>query len=327
MIDEYERKHGPVEDRAIFDGEIVVPPHLRNMSLISNRFNGSLFGSLSRSRTFLNLTNNSRHTFHGSVPDLSRNLFANPIANNSPNDSGIGSRRVSSSTSSTITTITMNPSTKLALTNDSTALHHEQKQNGGHVISNDGNDSGCGMSDVSISMNGQMPKNENRSSHPVIDAAMNHNAPLTYRSLDRSMRALKPVVYTTKPSDFRNSRSQSMDANHHPSDAYMTLIQTNVPQASHSTYRSLNRSSPVRAISPLCTATSLHNINMMDSSQTLPLNTSTFKHPPSPLANNGQHTSYFGRSGFSGELSLNNLTKFTLPRVTLNHSTVNPNSN
>lgn len=76
MIDAYEQKHGPVEDRSIFSGDIVVPPHLRNISLVnarSNRLHGGLFGSLSRSRTFLSLSSDTRPSLCGSVPDLSRN--------------------------------------------------------------------------------------------------------------------------------------------------------------------------------------------------------------------------------------------------------------
>lgn len=76
MIDAYEQKYGPVEDRSLFSGDIVVPPHLRNISLVntrSNRLHGGLFGSLSRSRTFLSLSTDVRSSFCGSVPDLSRN--------------------------------------------------------------------------------------------------------------------------------------------------------------------------------------------------------------------------------------------------------------
>lgn len=82
MVDAYERKHGIVEDRSIFDGEIVVPPHLRNMTLSSRpmRLHGGLLGSLSRSRTFLTLPTNSRESLHSSVPDLSRSVPTTPNA-------------------------------------------------------------------------------------------------------------------------------------------------------------------------------------------------------------------------------------------------------
>lgn len=75
MIDAYEQKHGPVEDRSEFDGEITVPIHLRNISLTNmkmNRLHSGLFGSLSRSRTLLTFANDSRHTYHGSVPNLNQ---------------------------------------------------------------------------------------------------------------------------------------------------------------------------------------------------------------------------------------------------------------
>lgn len=86
MVDVYEIKNGPVDDRSIFDGEIIVPPHLKNTTIYtrSTRIHGGLLGSLNRSRTFLNLpTNlNSRESLiHGSVPDLSRSVPNTPNTN------------------------------------------------------------------------------------------------------------------------------------------------------------------------------------------------------------------------------------------------------
>lgn len=85
MVDEYELKYGPVDDRSIFNGEIIVPQHLKNqINSRSTRIHGGLLGSLNRSRTFLNLpTNlNSRESLiHGSVPDLSRSLPNTPNTN------------------------------------------------------------------------------------------------------------------------------------------------------------------------------------------------------------------------------------------------------
>lgn len=82
MVDDYERKHGEVEDRSVFDGEIVVPPHLRNMTHTLGsrplRLHGGLLGNLSRSRTFLSLSSNSRENLHSSVPDLSRSVPSTP---------------------------------------------------------------------------------------------------------------------------------------------------------------------------------------------------------------------------------------------------------
>ncbi|XP_037032839.1 serine/threonine-protein kinase 10 isoform X2 [Bradysia coprophila] len=81
MVDDYGRKHGEVEDRSIFDGEIVVPPHLRNMTHTLGsrpRLHGGLLGNLSRSRTFLTLSSNSRENLHSSVPDLSRSVPSTP---------------------------------------------------------------------------------------------------------------------------------------------------------------------------------------------------------------------------------------------------------
>lgn len=90
MVDKYELKHGKVEDRSIFDGEIVVPVHLKNNPLLnssrySTRLHGGLLGSLTRSRTFLNLSTSnlstSRDSIHGSVPDLSRSVPNTPNSN------------------------------------------------------------------------------------------------------------------------------------------------------------------------------------------------------------------------------------------------------
>lgn len=81
MVDDYERKHGQVEDRSIFDGEIVVPPHLRNMTHTLGsrpRLHGGLLGNLSRSRTFLTLSSPSHENLHSSVPDLSRSVPTTP---------------------------------------------------------------------------------------------------------------------------------------------------------------------------------------------------------------------------------------------------------
>lgn len=78
MIDGHEAIFGPVADRSIFDGEIVVPPHLRNMSATLGNRSSRLLGSLNRSRTFLTLPTNGRQSYiHGSVPDLSRSVSAN----------------------------------------------------------------------------------------------------------------------------------------------------------------------------------------------------------------------------------------------------------
>lgn len=80
MIDKYEETFGPVPDRSVFDGEIVVPPHLRNMSATLGNRSSRLLGSLNRSRTFLTLPTNGRNSqMHGSSPDLSRSLPSTPI--------------------------------------------------------------------------------------------------------------------------------------------------------------------------------------------------------------------------------------------------------
>uniref|UniRef100_W4VR62 Putative catalytic domain of ste20-like kinase-like protein serine/threonine kinase n=1 Tax=Corethrella appendiculata TaxID=1370023 RepID=W4VR62_9DIPT len=84
MVDEYEKKYGPV-DRREFDGEFIVPPEIRNRSNSLNtrslRLHGGLL-NISRSRTFLTLPinqfNNRNNSMHGSVPDLSRSMPNTP---------------------------------------------------------------------------------------------------------------------------------------------------------------------------------------------------------------------------------------------------------
>lgn len=82
MVDAYEMKHGIVDDRSVFDGEYVVPQHMRN-SFALPRMHGGLLSSLSRSRTFLSIPNNHRNGIHSSVPDLStsRNSMPNTPTN------------------------------------------------------------------------------------------------------------------------------------------------------------------------------------------------------------------------------------------------------
>lgn len=86
QIDAYEQRHGRLDDRSCFDGDIVVPPHLRNATATlghrSSRL--SLLSGLSRSRTFLTLPSvpgGGRQTLllHGSVPDLSRSMPSTPL--------------------------------------------------------------------------------------------------------------------------------------------------------------------------------------------------------------------------------------------------------
>ncbi|XP_055703157.1 serine/threonine-protein kinase 10 isoform X2 [Phlebotomus papatasi] len=81
MIDEYEKKHNVVTDRTEFEGDIVVPPHLRHNTMLNSRpmrLHGGILGSLTRSRTLLSLSHSSRDSMHGSVPDLSRSVPNTP---------------------------------------------------------------------------------------------------------------------------------------------------------------------------------------------------------------------------------------------------------
>lgn len=314
MIDAYEKKHGPVEDRSVFDGEIIVPPHLRNLSLTSlraYRLHGSLFGSLSRSRTFLNIPQNARHTYHGSVPDLSRNLFTlnrnNPknIHHNNNNNnvdvvdnSGDDDRRLSStSTSSTITKITLNSSTTLTFGEDSSGI----VSNGNS--SQFSNDPTITSFESSIQSDDGYKSNSIRSLNDIqLRETFNEDRSMYCQSLGRPVRLVKPNIYTTKPSEFQQNRSQSMEA--YNAEGYMTLIKTN-PQKSGA-YRSTSN----RALSPLCT---INDTNDIDPVTQMPT-TSTFQRSPY----------HFNQNSANTELSLNNLTKFKLPRVTLNHNSTNP---
>lgn len=94
QIDAYERRHGPLADRSCFDGDIVVPPHLRNAAAtLGNRHSrlNLLVGGLSRSRTFLTLPaqGGRQSLLHGSVPDLSsRSVPATPNVGNSAAGNG-----------------------------------------------------------------------------------------------------------------------------------------------------------------------------------------------------------------------------------------------
>lgn len=107
MIDDYELKYDVVVDRSEFDGEIVVPQHLRRSSggFLNNRVSSGILGSLTRSRTLLTMSGgvggpqmsnstggrSSPSIAHGSVPDLSRSSVVS---------SGIGSASGQSMTSS-----------------------------------------------------------------------------------------------------------------------------------------------------------------------------------------------------------------------------------
>lgn len=331
MIDAYEQKYGPVDDRSIFDGEIIVPLHLRNISissLRSSRIHGSLFGTISRSRTFLNLSSNARHSYHGSVPDLSLNQFTfiNPI--NAINDDH---RRMSSS--SAATKITMNSSTTLTLS-DSNYFSNSTDINSSinsSILSRINNTSIATANDQSTTdhsdfmPNGQKLNRQRTSTNRIQMQKLNDQKRFLYcKSLDRPMRTQKNVgnygtnstTTSNASSHFTNQRSSSIEANSNsdPNDSYMTLIHTNVPIIQRVT---LNRDH-----GPLSTATSLHDINLIETIQPqMTTTTSTFQRKNPPQTPNNQ----FDRMavGFSRDLTLDNVTKFKLPRVTLGHPSSN----
>lgn len=292
MIDAYEQKYGPVENRSEFDGEISVPPHLRNLSLINlrpNRLHGGLLGSLSRSRTFLTLSTNTCHTFHGSVPDLSRNSCT---SKSNGNNSILS--KVNSSSSSTILVDDVNGRVcNVAQTHSLSRIQHLNKS----------------VNDVELRR-----KSEDQS--------------YLHATRDRQIKIQRPQIYTTKPSEYRNGSGNHPSANIKDqttpirinTDSYMTLIRTNV----HSKSNNFNRGSfdSRNSTSPLCGASSLHDIHLIHSSSS----TSSLSAPsppplPPPPTSFQQHSKSFS-ANFTSELNLNVMSKYTIPRVSLSHNSI-----
>lgn len=356
MIDVFEQKFGPVEDRSIFYGEIVVPPHLRNVSLTSiraNRFaNGSLFGSVPRSRTLFSLPPNARHsmpTFHGSVPDLSRHSspfttsFNHNTSNNTFNSidsNDDGGRRLSSASTipETITKITLNTSTTLALTNinnrnnNNNNLKNYPPSNGNaNHLTNHGKNAHA-IESIDEHTDDDYKSNSIRSLNDIqlrekSCAGNEQDRALYCQSLGRPIR-------NQKLANQQRLRSQPQSLDAYNSEGYMTLIKTNVAPVSHGRYQ--QRSSINRAVSP-----TMNNDGHTSNTNSIQMaaSTSTFQRkaaaplapvlmpvqvPPPPSVTNkltNQPRSP-GVSQFANEFSLNDFTNFKLPRVTLNHSTV-----
>lgn len=267
MVDAYEQIHGPVDDRSIFDGEITVPPHLRNMSLTNlrpSRLHSGLLGSLSRSRTFLTMPTSSRHTFHGSVPNLSH-IFTDRLADKSHTiDTRNGNNSINSRNSSSKVLLNHNTSKMASLINVSTASLDGSLRRG--VLGGDGTGNGHSKNHVN-----------------------NNNS---------SINSLNEI-------ELRDSIESSIPSQ---MDSYMTLIHTNVPnRSSRGPFnRSFNRS-------PLCAFTSPHNgINFTESTSSSPL-------PMSRPSSNTTDTFHPAPKFQTQEPSLNNLSKFTLPRVSLSN--------
>lgn len=82
QVDAYEEQWGPT-DRRDFDGDFIVTAEIRNRinsAKGSLRIHGGLL-TISRSRTFLSLSNNNRSSIHSSTPDLSRSVPNTPGSN------------------------------------------------------------------------------------------------------------------------------------------------------------------------------------------------------------------------------------------------------
>lgn len=266
MVDAYEQIHGPVDDRSIFDGEITVPPHLRNMLLINlrpNRLHSSLLGSLSRSRTFLTLPTNSRHTFHGSVPNLSH------IFTDRSNDKNQWIDTSNSKNSSN-----KRNSSKVSLLNDN-------------------------LGKMTSLINASMPVlDESLCRSGTGNDHCTKNTILPYANNNNNINSLNEVELCDS---IESSNSSQMDS-------YMTLIQTNVHNRSSRSLlnRSFNRS-PLRTISSLqnginLTESTTSSISTLSTVSPLTKTTDTF-HPDPTFE--------------TEEPSLSNLSKFTLPRVSL----------
>lgn len=336
MIDAFEQKHGPVEDRSIFDGEIVVPPHLRNMSftsLRSNRLHSSLFGSVPRSRTLFSVPPNARCSLHGSVPDLSRHSSPFPFNSNINSvDNDDDSRRMSSASTipDTVTKITLNTSTTLALTNNNLKSHRSNGRTANHLtfgknahaihsidehrrLDNDVND--AADDDDAYKSNSIRSLNDIQLRER---SGMEQDRTLYCQSLGRPNRAQKMANYKKI-----RSQPQSLDA--YNSEGYMTLIKTNLA-SSHGRYQN-------RASTPIM----MHDDHANNINSPLNSSTSTFQRkaaapppppPPPPPSKSSKKSNHFNQlpsnAGFTNDLTLNNLTKFKLPRVSLNHSVTNP---
>lgn len=268
MVDAYEQNHGPVDDRSIFDGEITVPPHLRNMSLTNvrpNRLHSGLFGSLSRSRTFLTIPTNSRHTFHGSVPNLSHIFTDRCAQTNQMIDTRNGNNTNHSRHIRKPLLLNQNTSKMTSLMNVSTPLLDESlRHSGGDGISN-GRANNLNNNDDSVS---------------------------SWNEVELRNSSIEPIA----PSQ---------------TDSYMTLIQTNVHN--RSSHGGVNRL-PLRA-----TLSPQNGIHLTDADAPSMISLSTV--PPSPMPSLSKTTDTFHPAPKSPteEPSLNNLSKFTLPRVSLSN--------
>lgn len=286
MIDAYEQKHGPVDDRSIFSGDIVVPPHLRNISLVNsrpNRLHGGLLGSLSRSRTFLSLSSNSRQSFCGSVPDLSRTNGSSSSSSSSPSFSHINS------------------------------LHNMPH----------GNRSGSSHPGSPI-----MNEGGNRQTMPPIRKLLTatddiefrtNQDEIQYRSRNNNERQTLATTSNINQNPIGNKQLQSSSGRPSPqppidsSKGYMALIRTNHTNSLPNRHSS---SSALRSLSPRYDV-DVTNDNYSKAAVRSPLSSDVFKHTPNTFS-----TSY------ANELSLDVLSKYTIPRVSLRHTSplVSPNS-
>lgn len=224
MVDEYERKHGEVEDRSIFDGEIVVPPHLRNMTLGSRplRLHGGLLGNLSRSRTFLSLSSNSRENLHSSVPDLSRSVPSTP---------------------SQKSRLTLANSVESVLEENENPKKVQTKTGVKYIFSNNGPNNGIELRRKSEQDNLQVLRNRN-----------------TVNSVNVSTNKKSSVVYTTTPSHHRHT-SEPMNRLF-PMRAQLKKPTTIIEGITNRTSTSQNIF-PNKVESPL-SSSSMHNISTMD---------------------------------------------------------------
>lgn len=329
MVVAYEQKYGPVENRSELDGDIVVPSHLRNVSLINSRpiraIHTGLFGSLSRSRTFLTLSKNTSHTYHGSVPDLSRNS-----CNINKNNNNFNQNKTSSNNAKSV----------LLLKSKANSASF-----GSVRMTDEGDDDAGGGRGGAADCNNYSTHSLSRVQHlnkslDIEVECRRKSEDQTYFHMSQQRQNIKiqsrPVTYQTKPSDFRNENSISANNNRNHMNinynvqcgSYMTLIRTNIPNAkvNNSVNRDSSFDSCNRNPSPLCGASSLHDIHMIHSRSFTSTPSSAAPSggtqsppplpPPSPLSSSTSFQSDADNCG----LNLNVVTKFTIPRVSLSHN-------
>lgn len=329
MIDEHEKVYGPVPDRKMFEGEIVVPEHLRNTNLISSyrssRLAGGFLGSLTRSRTFLTLsTPLSQNNFRGSAPDLSRSVPNTPHSRHK-----ISMLGASSSVHSVIEESPKHKSPSSALGNNGRSLYPmstnslpRQKQRTviKYVFTNDGVEMRRKSDD------GPLPPPP-PSRLQTISLKYNNDLNHTTSNQQRS----SPINSTSKHlTTFGNRRSAPMPANRNPidyNDLAVNQSQIRKPLSNRNTQNindetvnrktfAIKRPSLVQKQSSLRSnhSISLHNINDAGLKNSSRLGDST-----TCSLQESRWGPVRGSNSYAHGLNVNSLSTYTIPRVSLSN--------